>query len=402
MDANRFDSLSRAFAAPSSRRNALGLLGAGGFLAALSGRSRRVAAADPNTCTMKISGMLSTGTDTETTVDGTLAITVSNDGAIDTGSLTTTGGNSVGVVGQATGRAISLFIDLGDGAEFVLLGVGSKAITECSGTASGTIAGPQPGDLGTWTATAAKSSSGGNSTSGTAGGSTGGNPNGDCSSGVICGGVCCTGAPGLAPDSITCNAGTCECAYSCSSAGCDPNGTGTIVNTCGSDPSPHCHSECNASDDTGCGAMTCNEGQALDDDTCTCIDANGGGCSSPLVNCGDASFPICIDTTSDPNGCGGCGVVCESGSCVDSACTCVSDGGSCKSADTCCSNICPPSGICGCVPLAGACNSTGECCDLGGSGGCANGLCALTFGEACAANAECISGKCVNSVCTQF
>jgi hypothetical protein len=409
MDADRFDSLSRSLAAPSTRRATLSLLGAGGFLTALTRRSRIAAAATESTCTLRISGVLSNSAATESTVDGTLAITVGENGAIDTGSLTTPGGNSLAVVGQATGRAISLFIDLGNGTNLALLGVGAKAITECTGTISGTIAGLEPGALGTWTATAkspgGSSNSGSNSgskTSGTNGSGNGGTVNGDCLSGVVCGGVCCAGATGLTPDTITCNAGICGCTYSCAAAGCDGSGSGTIVNTCGSDPSTHCHSECGSSDGNGCGDITCGDGQMLDNATCTCVDA-GGGCDSPLTNCGDESFPICIDTTSDPNGCGACGVVCVSGSCVDSHCTCLADGvGPCQSTEDCCSNHCPPSGVCGCVQAGEACNNTGECCDIVGIGGCVNGVCAFVDGTACSSNVECISGKCVDGVCAQF
>ncbi len=65
---------------------------------------------------------------------------------------------------------------------------------------------------------------------------------------MVCGDVCCEAFGSLTPDQITCNAGACECTYSCAAAGCG-GGNGMIVNTCGSDPEPHCHSECNPGDD---------------------------------------------------------------------------------------------------------------------------------------------------------
>src|SRR4051794_5758514 len=138
MDANRFDALSRSLAAPSSRRRAMGSLGAGGILAALTGRSFHAAAATATSCTITVSGLLSAGPDAKGTVDGDISLSIGSDGAIDKGTLTTTDGSTLDVVGQATGRAISLFVDLGDGTDLALIGVGSVDIALCSGTMTGT------------------------------------------------------------------------------------------------------------------------------------------------------------------------------------------------------------------------------------------------------------------------
>jgi len=154
---------------------------------------------------------------------------------------------------------------------------------------------------------------------------------------------------------MVCNAGACECTYSCAAAGC-AGGTGSIVNTCGSDPQPHCHSECNVSTDNGCGDMTCDSPQTLDVDTCTCVDPAGGGggdcggadlmgdpnncgfcgvvCGSAFCHggvCADADpcpatgrtncSSLCADLQTDPNNCGACGIVCPSGQCIDGGCT---------------------------------------------------------------------------------
>ena len=94
------------------------------------------------------------------------------------------------------------------------------------------------------------------------------------------------------------------------SAGCG-EGDGFIVNTCGSDPEPHCHSECNVPEGTGCGDMTCNEGETLDIDSCTCIPDGGEGTDECVF----------ADLMTDPNHCGFCGNVCPSGQCIEGNCT---------------------------------------------------------------------------------
>ena len=134
------------------------------------------------------------------------------------------------------------------------------------------------------------------------------------------------------------------------------NASGSIVNTCGSDPEPHCHSECNAPADNGCGDMTCDDGQTLDVDTCTCLDANGAA----VDGCGGAKF------STDPNNCGACGVVCgPTMNCFEASCV----------------DVCAPNGLiaCGatCInPLVDPINCGGSPC-IGRSalGTCANGQC---------------------------
>jgi hypothetical protein len=340
MDAKRFDALSRSLSRRGSRRG----LAAGGVAAGLAALGLERAAA-ASTCALQIQATTVTGPDQGVVYTGTLNMEIGDTGAIDSGSFNTSDGANHPLVGQATGRAVHLRITLDGTRVLALEGTAANDLILCRGEASGTFGGPDDTDLGTWrtvngqattnSSSGASSNSGGSTantgnsnantggsnassgsnagggdTNGGGGGdnSGGGNSGGECASGVVCNGVCCAPASGLSADSIICNAGACECTYSCASAGCG-GGDGSIVNTCGSDPEPHCHSECNVPDDNGCGDMTCNDGETLDVDSCTCI-PNGG--------VGDTCD---ADTQNDPENCGGCGNHCQSGECIEGNCT---------------------------------------------------------------------------------
>lgn len=391
MDPDRFDAITRRYAA-TTRRNALrGLLGAG-VLTTFGFRSAPAALA-ASTCTLTWTANVRLGPDTGSLlvtgasqpgeVKGTLSLTIGDDGAIDQGQLRLADGTNLSVVGQAVGRALNLRLQDSNGRALIAVGTGEQAITACSGKIDGPLTGPNLGDLGEWHAVANGATGGATGTSGSAltGSSVGqapppgtrtvtptpaaaptanptssaGGGGNTCASGVVCNGVCCQGAPGLTPDSIRCNAGACECSYSCAAAGCN-GGNGTIVNTCGSDPQPHCHSECNVPADNGCGDMTCPAGQKLDVDTCTCVSGGAG----TTDNCGGA------DLLHDANNCGTCGVVCGSGFCQN---------GVCAASDPCVQE--------------GRTNCNGQCMDTQNDpencGGCGN---------------HCPSGQCIEGNCT--
>ncbi|MGI8476733.1 MAG: hypothetical protein ACR2OO_10220, partial [Thermomicrobiales bacterium] len=281
-------------------------------------------------CALKIVAKTAAGPHKDTAYSGTLNLTIGDNGAIDAGSFDRDDGSGAKLVGQATGRALNLRITLADKTVLELNGTAENDLILCRGAASGTFGGPGDMDFGTWRTVDGGSSgtssgaAGGGSGNSAGGGSGDGNAPGgaDCPSGVVCAGVCCQPAAGLTPDSMVCNAGACDCTYSCAAAGCG-GGDGSIVNTCGSDPQPHCHSECNVPADTGCGDMACTDGTRLNPDTCTC-DPTGGATKDPCGGTGwtDCSG-TCADLSKDGQNCGSCGnfcgtlMVCSAGSCVD-------------------------------------------------------------------------------------
>lgn len=147
------------------------------------------------------------------------------------------------------------------------------------------------------------------------------------------------------------------------------------------------------------GASTCEENQTCSGGTCAC--------DFPFADCDSDPENGCeIDTNNDDANCGGCGVVCPSGStCSGGACTCGSGltlcGGTCvdTSSDTShcggCGNVCPTgafcsSGFCLCpsgqTVCAGACVDTDS--DEANCGGC---------GVVCGSGLTCCSAACVNT-----
>src|SRR6476661_5881763 len=172
MDAGRFDALSRSLADRRSRRSALRGIGAGGLAAGLFaalGVERAPAAS--GSCALTIFAKTSAGPHKNKTYSGTLNLQIGENGAIDQGNFTTDDGQSHPLVGQATGRALSLRITMAQNTVLELNGTADIDLLLCRGAASGTFGGPSDTDIGTWrTGTGGSSGSSANSSGG--GGST--------------------------------------------------------------------------------------------------------------------------------------------------------------------------------------------------------------------------------------
>jgi hypothetical protein len=105
--------------------------------------------------------------------------------------------------------------------------------------------------------------------------------------------------------------------------------------------------------------------------------------------CGALSTPCgtqCVDTTSDPGSCGGCGVQCVDGQvCLNGHCTAVCpDGGVCSST----TGLCQAS----CSPGTAVCYPPGD----GGTGFCSNLLTDPSNCGRCGTNCNgCLDGGCL-------
>jgi hypothetical protein len=109
-----------------------------------------------STCriTMEFEAAVRVGPSAGTVYAGTLEIDVQADGAIDGGALTLADETTIPVVGQVTGRSISLIFAIGEGQTVFGTGLGQDDLAGCpaeiAGKLGGPFAGPTDGDLGDW------------------------------------------------------------------------------------------------------------------------------------------------------------------------------------------------------------------------------------------------------------
>lgn len=103
-------------------------------------------------CVLDIAGTVSIGPDTGQSFQGTLTISIGQDGAIDTGSVNFQDGTTSPVVGQTIGRSIRLRIGNDPDSVLTFVGSGVFPIDQCNGDLSGAFAGPGVENVGVWLA----------------------------------------------------------------------------------------------------------------------------------------------------------------------------------------------------------------------------------------------------------
>lgn len=106
-------------------------------------------------CTLMISGIVELGPNAGQTFEGTLSISIGQDGAIDSGSLQFSDGTTAPVVGQATGRSIRLRVGSDPSSTITFTGSGVFPLDQCSGDLAGAFVGTGLQNIGVWNATAA-------------------------------------------------------------------------------------------------------------------------------------------------------------------------------------------------------------------------------------------------------
>lgn len=329
MDAKRFDALSRTLASGVSRREAVRRWGAAGVLAGLAaaaGRGRGEAARlamQTETCSLDIVANVRIGPSEQANLQGTtpgelrgeIRFALGPEGRIDDGRWILQGGGELPIVGQATGRALTLRAQAGIGQTLVLTGAGEEDFTACTGAVDGLFSGPQRADIGDWhaiatslgapqatTAPAATSTAVPATAAPTA--TAGANPTATTAP-----------APGTATATAPTATGT-PTATATATATATPEPTATPTPTATPEPPTPTPDPCPT------GTVTCN-GVCVDllNDPANCGSCGnacaficlGGVCSflqaclSPQVFCGDA----CVDLQTNPAHCGACGNACQ-------------------------------------------------------------------------------------------
>ena len=167
MEPQHFDALAKAVASGASRRPVIAGLGAGSLTAGLAalgrgGADARLPAIQAATCRLTIvatvhlgpsAGVVLSGS-TPGELRGDLEFAVGDDGVVDSARLRLADGTEFPVVGQVTGRAVHLPVEVAADRTLILVGTAAQDLSDCTGPVDGLLTGPQPGDLGDWHATA--------------------------------------------------------------------------------------------------------------------------------------------------------------------------------------------------------------------------------------------------------
>jgi hypothetical protein len=326
MDPKQFDALSRTLANGLSRRQAVTRWGVAGVLAGLAaslGRGRGEAALltmQAETCSLDVVANVRIGPSENATLQGDvpgelrgeIAFALGPDGRIDSGQWRLAGGGELPVVGQATGRALTLRVQAGIGQTIVLTGAGEEDLAVCTGAVDGLFTGPQRGDIGDWHAMAT-SLGAPQATTAPAPAATS-TPAPATGVPTATPGASATATAPPAPGTPTATAAATgtptptATPEATATVTATPTPTETPTPTPMPDPCPSGTITCNGvcvdllNDPANCGAcgnacaFICVAGE------CTFLQA----CLSPQVFCGDA----CVDLQTNPAHCGACGNAC--------------------------------------------------------------------------------------------
>ncbi|CAN5545368.1 hypothetical protein BH09CHL1_BH09CHL1_30520 [soil metagenome] len=159
MEPGMFDGLARRLAERRSRRNALGVAGAGALavlgIEAVQAQDDDTGSNDDGFCQMQFEANVRFGPSLDGeesfALSGTLAFKIGGGGGLSEGSLTTDSG-TYPMVGQASGKAIAMRFALSESETLIAVGGGDSSVRACSGEYGGPASGPIRGDLGDWVA----------------------------------------------------------------------------------------------------------------------------------------------------------------------------------------------------------------------------------------------------------
>lgn len=353
MDPNRFDRFSKSIARRLTRRQMFGGLGAGALAASvLANESSRAADERAVICVYDFDGTIDLGPSSKlpssNQITGELTLAIEPDGAINKAQFVKPDGETWRVVGQATGRAISLRFSVPHTGAFIAVGAGRNDISACTSAMSGPASGPMRRDAGSWSATL-KSSSSATPVAATAVATTAVvNP-------VVAPTQESSGEPTAEPtavcdlecgaDTLGLDAGNCVCLCPSGQTNCTfeigsiPAKGGVIFKA---EPLTKPRGFCIdlSSDTSNCGAcgQPCEFNSNVASNAC-----QGGTCSyqcKPDYDTCDDTGPCMTYLQYNTNHCGACGNACVAPQgCAQGHCTCVDY--TCATVDANCNCVCP-------------------------------------------------------------
>jgi hypothetical protein len=395
MEPGLLDGWSRRLARRRSRRNALGIAGAGA-LTLLGVNAARAQNDDPGLgedgfCRMQFEGAVRLGPsfdgDPPFTLTGLLAFKIGESGGISEGTLTTDDA-TYPMVGQASGKSITMRFEVGDDRTFIAVGVGAESVRACSGEYGGPASGPIRGDLGDWIATGGEASA--TATAGATATASGPTPTPGPCDGSTCDPRMDRSVDAQGKCVCTCPADAVECGTGCCYGGatCADPATGTCA--CGGMTLVLCG-------DTCVNPYDCPYNTQFHRDTCECTPE----CSYSEGISGVCCNGSCIDFNSNPEHCGGCNVACEAGVlCINGSCDCpLSCPDGCHDPATDPMNCGECGYVCGasvstcqggvCVCNAGLTDCNGTCVDL-----LSNSIACGSCSNTCRPDMYCVNGAC--------